>query len=81
VLHADLHVSAVDARLRGATDAAPEAMVRTYVLPSKPRRCVLLACSCVAGAATALVVPQSPGAVSLVVALAVLAGISSMWSP
>lgn len=85
VLLDHLHVRGAEAmKVQPVPGAAGDAarVVRLYVLPGARRRVVLLLCATLVGATLgASGVPRVPVGNILLVGLAVLAGISSMWSP
>ena len=56
-------------------------VVRRYVLPGPGRRVLLLAGAALGGAAAAASVVRDPAGGLVLAGLALLAGISSMWSP
>ena len=61
-----------------------EAAIRRLELPTRRRRWVLLMTASLLGGLVALAVPQEHGTlghVLLIIFLAVLAGVSSLWSP
>lgn len=71
-----------EAAERVATDAGAGArVVRRYVLPGPGRRVLLLAGAALVGAAVAASLARSPSGGLVLAGLALLAGISSMWSP